>query len=106
MRVFADAARRLGIEVTLATDRCHVLEDPWGDHAVPVRFEDVPASLAALQGRQFDSIAAVGDRPAVLAAEVVPPACRRPRLPRQIPRPPTLPGGRIAGAGVLPCVIR
>ena len=27
-RLFADAARRLGMQVTLATDRCHVLEDP------------------------------------------------------------------------------
>jgi biotin carboxylase len=69
IRVFADAARRLGIDLTLATDRCHVMEDPWGDHAIPVRFEDVPASLAALRGRYFEGIAAVGDRPAVLAAE-------------------------------------
>ena len=32
-RVFADAAERLGYELVLATDRCHVLDDPWGDHA-------------------------------------------------------------------------
>ena len=32
IRVFADAARRLGVDVTLATDRCHILDDPWGDH--------------------------------------------------------------------------
>ena len=29
VRVFADAARQLGVDVTLATDRCHVLDDPW-----------------------------------------------------------------------------
>jgi formate-dependent phosphoribosylglycinamide formyltransferase (GAR transformylase) len=69
IRAFAETARRLGIDLTLATDRCHVLEDPWGDRAIPVRFEDVPASLEALRGRRFDGIAAVGDRPAVLAAE-------------------------------------
>jgi biotin carboxylase len=69
IRMFAGAARRLGVELTLATDRCHVLEDPWGDQAIPVRFEDIPASLRALAGRHFDAIAAVGDRPAVLAAE-------------------------------------
>jgi len=69
IRVFAAAARRLDIRLTLATDRCHVLEDPWGDRAIPVRFEDIPASLEALRGRRFDAIAAVGDRPAVLAAE-------------------------------------
>ncbi len=69
IRVFAEAARRLGVDLTLATDRCHVLEDPWGDHAIPVRFHDVPGSLEALRGRRFDAVAAVGDGPAVLAAE-------------------------------------
>lgn len=69
IRVFAEAARRLQVDFTLATDRCHVLEDPWGDQAIPVRFGDIPASLDALRGRGFDAIAAVGDRPAVLAAE-------------------------------------
>jgi biotin carboxylase len=74
IRVFAEAARRLDVDLTLATDRCHVLEDPWGDRAVPVRFADLPASLPAsmeaLRGRRFDAVAAVGDAPAVLAAEV------------------------------------
>jgi biotin carboxylase len=70
IRVFAEAARRLGVDLTLATDRCHVLEDPWGDRALPVRFGDVPASLEALRGRVFDAVAAVGDGPALLAAEV------------------------------------
>jgi len=69
IRLFAEAARRLGIDVTLATDRCHVLDDPWGDRAIPVRFDDVAGSLAALCGLQFDGVAAVGDAPAVLAAE-------------------------------------
>ena len=70
IRVFAEAARRLDVELTLATDRCHVLEDPWGDRAIPVRFGDVPGSLEVLRGRRFDAVAAVGDAPAVLAAEV------------------------------------
>jgi len=69
IRVFAEAARRLDVDLTLATDRCHVLEDPWGDRAIPVRFGDVPGSLEALRGRRFDAVAAVGDAPAVLAAE-------------------------------------
>jgi biotin carboxylase len=69
IRVFADAARRLGVDVTLATDRCHVLEDPWGDHAIAVKFDRVPESLDVLRGLHFDGVAAVGDRPAVLAAE-------------------------------------
>ncbi len=69
IRVFAEAARRLNVDLTLATDRCHVLEDPWGDRAIPVRFGDVQWSLDALRGKRFDAIAAVGDEPAVLAAE-------------------------------------
>lgn len=66
---FRDAALRLGAEVSLATDRCHVLEDPWGDHAIPVRFDAPEESAAALaRGRAFDAIVAIGDRPAYLAA--------------------------------------
>ena len=74
IRVFADAARRLGIGLTLATDRCHIMEDPWNDRAIPVKFDDSPESIAAtrdaLAALSFDGIAAVGDRPAILAAEI------------------------------------
>ncbi len=69
IRTFAEAARRLEVELTIASDRCHMLEDPWGDGAIAVRFADVPGSLEALRGRQFDGVTAVGDAPAVLAAE-------------------------------------
>ena len=70
IRVFADAARRLGVGVTLATDRCHILDDPWGDRAVPVKFDRIPDSLSMLWSNnlQVDGVAAVGDRPAVMAA--------------------------------------
>ena len=71
-RLFADAARRLGMDVTLATDRCHVLEDPWGDHAVPIRFDDPYSAVETIetiaQAAPFDGILAVGDRQAFLAA--------------------------------------
>jgi biotin carboxylase len=74
IRVFAEAARRLGVSLTLATDRCHVLEDPWGDAAVPVKFDcgfdHIGESIESLRGLAFDAVAAVGDRPAVLAAAV------------------------------------
>ncbi|HXM40218.1 MAG TPA: ATP-grasp domain-containing protein [Bryobacteraceae bacterium] len=74
IRVFAEAARRLGVDLTLATDRCHVLEDPWGDRAIPVRFGNMPGSLAAcldaIGDRRFDAVVAVGDAPTVLAADV------------------------------------
>jgi ATP-grasp domain/L-amino acid ligase C-terminal domain 2 len=70
IRVFAEAGRKLGISVTLATDRCHVLDDPWGDAALPVKFDRIEESVESLRGMAFDGVAAVGDRPSVLASEV------------------------------------
>jgi biotin carboxylase len=69
IRVFETAARRLGMELTLATDRCHVMDDPWGDRALAVKFDRITESVETLRGLEFDGVAAVGDRPAVLAAE-------------------------------------
>ena len=69
IRIFAEAARRIGIDLTLATDRCHIMEDPWGDRAIAVKFDRIAESIDALRGLDFDGIAAVGDQPAVLAAE-------------------------------------
>jgi biotin carboxylase len=68
-RVFAEAAARLGYDLTLATDRCHVLDDPWGDRAVALRFED-PEGAAKVLAATVDvsGIVAVGDRPAYIAA--------------------------------------
>jgi biotin carboxylase len=74
LRSFGDAAARLGVELTFATDRCHALDDPWQDDAVPVRFEDPEGSTAAVTAaartRPIAGIVAVGDRPVVLAARV------------------------------------
>jgi hypothetical protein len=68
-RAFAGAAERLGYELVLATDRCHVLDDPWGDRAIALRFEDPPGAAAALATHdRVDGIVAVGDRPAYIAA--------------------------------------
>lgn len=67
-RAFAGAARSLGVEPVLATDRCHVLEDPWGDSAIPVRFEEPAAAAGILARQRFDGIVAVADRPAIIAA--------------------------------------
>lgn len=68
-RAFAEAAQRLGYELVLATDRCHVLNDPWGDGALALRFED-PESAAAALARQtaVDGVVALGDRPGYIAA--------------------------------------
>ncbi|MFB3827158.1 MAG: ATP-grasp domain-containing protein [Bryobacteraceae bacterium] len=95
IRVFAEAARRLGVDFRLATDRCRRIEDPWGDHALPVRFGDTAGSLKLLRLHRFDAVVAVGDAPTVLAAEAAeqkgilfhPPAavraCRNKFLARQ-----------------------
>ena len=68
-RMFGEAAERLGFELVLATDRCHVLDDPWGDHAIALRFEDPQAAAQVLAAEaRVDGIVAVGDRPAYIAA--------------------------------------
>jgi biotin carboxylase len=68
-RVFADAAARLGFQLVLATDRCHVLDDPWGDQALPLRFEDPEGAARTIAAEaRVDGMVAVGDRPAYLAA--------------------------------------
>src|SRR5713101_3910848 len=70
-RVFAEAARRLEFDLVLATDRCHVLEDPWGDRAIPVHFDDpYPGAETIVQAGPFDGILAVADRQSFLAAIV------------------------------------
>ncbi len=72
LRSFNDAAAGLGIDLVFATDRCHTLDDPWQDAALPVRFHDEEASLQrileAAEARAFSGVVAVGDRPTVLAA--------------------------------------
>ena len=74
LRSFGEAAERLGIELTLATDRCHHLDDPWRDGAVAVRFyeerQSLEAILAAHARKPISGVVAVGDRPTVLAARV------------------------------------
>jgi ATP-grasp domain/L-amino acid ligase C-terminal domain 2/ATP-grasp N-terminal domain len=73
-RAFGDAAARLGVELVFATDRCHLIDDPWQDQAVPIRFFDEDASVAAILesagARPIDGVLVVGDRPTVIAARV------------------------------------
>jgi biotin carboxylase len=83
-RAFEQAAAALNIDLLYVTDRCHLLEDPWRDRAIPVRYEDEEASvrdvLDALNTTPHGAIGgviAVGDRPTVLAARVA----RELRLP-------------------------
>src|SRR5689334_20018098 len=71
-RAFGDAAERLGVELVFATDRCNMLEDPWQDGAIAIRFHEESASVqaitAAAGARPLDGLLVVGDRPTVIAA--------------------------------------
>jgi hypothetical protein len=71
-RSFEDAAHKLGVQLVYITDRCHQLDDPWGDQAIPVHFESPEvaayAVMEALRGQEVNGILALGDRPAAAAA--------------------------------------
>src|ERR1700693_3909170 len=74
-RSFEEAARKHAVEIIYVTDRCHQLEDPWGDRAIAVHFESPEVAAytvleAARAGERIDGILALGDRPAVAAAYV------------------------------------
>lgn len=72
LRSFGEAAEKLGVELVFATDRCHKLDDPWQDRAIPVRFHEPDASVRAIVKAAKDwpvhGLVAVGDRPTTLAA--------------------------------------
>jgi biotin carboxylase len=131
IRVFAEAARRLGVDATLAADRCSRLDDPWGDHSIAVKFDyRMPQSVETFRDMRFDGVAAVGDRPAALAAEVAamlgipfhPPAaayaCQDKFLARQLYQAAGLPvpayfraaltedAGALARRAPYPCVLK
>lgn len=71
-RSFADAARRLGAEVVFGTDRCHQLDDPWQDAALPLHFQHPVEAARAIERAAarapVDAILALGDRPLIAAA--------------------------------------
>jgi biotin carboxylase len=69
-RKFATRARSLGYQLQLATDRCHHLDDPWGDQAIALKFDKPEEAAESLKDRVFDGIVAVGDRPAEIAAGI------------------------------------
>ena len=76
-RGFAEAAKKLGVEMRFGTDRCHQLENPWGDDALALHFEN-PQEAAQEIVRAFgdgvagekaiDAVLALGDRPTVTAS--------------------------------------
>src|SRR5580704_1043874 len=75
-RAFDAAAKKLGVELVFVTDRCHQLDDPWRDRAIPVHFES-PQEAARLvlesqRGTDIDGILVLGDRPGPAAAYAAP----------------------------------
>ncbi len=71
-RGFAEAAEKLRVAVRFGTDRCHQLDDPWGDSALPLHFEN-PRLAAEDIAREMSAdpphaILALGDRPTPAAA--------------------------------------
>jgi carbamoylphosphate synthase large subunit len=80
-RSLDEAAKRLGVDVIFVTDRCHQLEDPWGDRAIAVHFESPEVAAYSVmeavrklgpngEVATIDGILAFGDRPAVTASYV------------------------------------
>ena len=71
-RAFGEAAERLGVDLVFATDRCDVLEDPWQDAALAIRFHHERAAIEAIAkaavAKPIDGVLAVGDRPSIIAA--------------------------------------
>src|SRR5713101_4658815 len=83
---FASAAKKMGLSVVFGSDRCHVLEDPWQDGALPLRFEQ-PAESARLvadyaRANPLHALVALGDRPTPTAAR----ACELLGLPYHTPQ--------------------
>jgi biotin carboxylase len=131
---FVEAAQKLGVTVIPGTDRCHVLNDPWMDGAIPLRFGSPARSAKAVlqyaEKNPIDAIVAIGDKPtltAALASKALklpynPPeaveACRNKLKSRQLLRKAGLPvpnfhcystdeePGPIAETTHFPCVLK
>jgi hypothetical protein len=71
-RAFVSAAQKLGLAVGLGSDRCHVLEDPWQDGALALRFEDPDAAARQIvevaRASPVHAIVSLGDLPVRTAA--------------------------------------
>jgi biotin carboxylase len=85
-QAFVEAAHKLGLEVMFGTDRCHVLEDPWQDGALPLHFEHPEESAEQIvnfaRQHRINAVVALGDRPTATAAR----ACQALGLPYHPPQ--------------------
>jgi biotin carboxylase len=71
-REFVQAAQQLGVDTVLGSDRCHVLDDPWQDGALPLRFERPQEAAQRIvdyaHSQPLDAILPIGDAPVLTAA--------------------------------------
>src|ERR1700745_983014 len=78
-RQLVQAAQQLGVETGLGSDRCHVLDDPWQDGALPLRFERpqeaVQHILDYARAQPLNAILPIGDTPVLTAALATPSLC-------------------------------
>ncbi|MGE5326561.1 MAG: biotin carboxylase, partial [Deltaproteobacteria bacterium] len=84
-REFVKAAQKLGLEVVFGSDRCHKLDDPWRDGALPLKFEKPDAAARSVvefaHSKPLNAIVALGDATAPAASR----ACHRLGLPGHPP---------------------
>jgi biotin carboxylase len=64
----------MGVPLVLVSNRCHVLEDPWGDGAIPVRLKDPEGSAQRVveyaRENPVTGVVAVGDPITPVASRV------------------------------------
>jgi len=64
-RAFVQAAEKLGVAVVFGTDRCHMLDDPWQDGALALKFENPDDSagkiIESARRHPVHGIVALGD---------------------------------------------
>lgn len=84
-REFASAAEKPGLEVVFGSDRCHKLDDPWRDGALPLKFakpdEAARGIVEFARSKPLDAIVALGDATVPAASR----ACRELGLPGHPP---------------------
>lgn len=84
-RAYQNAAASMGLEIAFGSDRCHVLDDPWRDGAVALRFEDAEESARRIidyaRVHPLNAIVPLGDRTVSTAAR----ACQALGLPSHPP---------------------
>ena len=74
IRTLSSAARRIGVRLVFASDRCSKLNDPWGDGAVSIDFGDEQGAVSSLLESKvretIDGVVSFGDRPALIGAHL------------------------------------